>query len=311
MSHRTTYFVILIVAAAAISWSALVAVYEIASRGDQQSHILLILPVSAVLLYSDRHKVFRRGQYCLPAAVIFVSAGAASIWMASHVAILGPSGALSLRMAFFVGCCIAAFALCYGTLAFRVAAFPLLFLFFLAPVPDFVMDRTIWLLQKSSTDATVLLLKAVNIPVLRDGFVLSLPAFDIEVARECSGIRSSLTLLVVAVVLGHLFIRSNWRRALLLLLVFPIAVARNGLRIFALSALATLVDPSYLTGNFHRYGGIPLFALSLGVLMLIIWWLRKTESGAPKNAVQPGPSSNQNPDLVPEDDLAEVMGSIK
>ena len=226
----------------------------------------------------------------MPAGLVFGLLGSASAWMALHPAAADPDDALSLRMCLFVGCCITGFILCYGTSALRVAAFPLLFLFFMVPIPDFFLERGIWILQRGSTDAAVLLLKAANIPVVRDGFILSLPVFDVEVARECSGIRSSLVLLVVALVLGHLFIRSNWRRCLLVLMVLPIAIIRNGLRIFALSALGTLVDPSYIDGNLHRFGGIPLFALSLGVLMLIIWLFHKSEGGTLQRAGQKFPS---------------------
>ena len=200
----------------------LVAACGIAWDGDAQSHILLVFPVSTALVYAQRHMVFRKVRYTLPAGVVVGLLGAASFWMDSHPLSLDLSEALSLRMFCFVSCCIAAFILCYGTSAFRAAAFPLSFLFFMVPIPDSLLDRMIWLLQSGSTDASVLLLKAAHIAVVRDGFVLSLPSFDIEVARECSGIRSTITLLVVAVVLSHLFIRSNWRRSLLVLLVFPL-----------------------------------------------------------------------------------------
>jgi exosortase len=263
-----------------------------------QSHILLILPVSVALIASQRDRVFGNVRYCLPAGLVFGLLGSASAWMASHPAAADPDDALSLRMSLFVGCCITGFILCYGMSALRVAAFPMLFLFFIVPIPDFIFERVIWFLQRGSTDAAVLLLKAASIPVVRDGFILSLPVFDIEVTRECSGIRSSLVLLVVALVLGHLFVRSNWRRCLLVLLVLPIAIIRNGLRIFALSALGTLAHPSYLDGDLHRFGGIPLFALSLGVLMLTIWWFRKSESGTLQRAVQKFPSLGQNLDLA-------------
>jgi exosortase len=278
LSRRTIVFVLLITAAAAISWPALVAAYGIASRGDQQSHILLILPVSMVLLSCERDRVFRNVQYCLPAGAVFVLLGSTSVWLTGHLLPLSQNDTLSLQMSLFISGCLSAFILCYDTAAFRVAAFPLLFLFFMVPIPGFLLERITWLLQKGSTDTAFFLLKAANIPVAREGFVLLLPRFDIEVARECSGIRSSLMLLVVTLVLGHLFLRSNWRKGLLALLVLPIAVAKNGLRIFALSALGTMVDPSFLHSDLHRYGGIPSFALALGVVTLLGWWLHQPEN---------------------------------
>ena len=165
----------------------------------------------------------------------------------------------------------------------------------MVPIPGFLLERTIWLLQKGSTDLTFLLLKAANIPVSREGIVLLLPRFDIEVARDCSGIHSSLLLLVVTLVLGHLFLQSNRRKGLLALLVIPIAVAKNSLRIFALSALGTNVDPSILEGALHRYGGIPSFAAGLGVVMLILWWFHESENKLLKREGAAITEPGQNP----------------
>ena len=284
MSRRIIYFGLLIAGATIVSWPALIAVYKIALQDDQQSHILLILPVSLALLYFEWPKINRNAEYCLPAGVIVALCVVLSLGITRHYS-QHPLNISTIQMCVFVGCCISAFVFCYGLTAFRAVAFTLLFLFLMVPLPDFLLERTIWFLQRGSTDVTVLLLKATQIPVWRNGFVLSLPGFDLEVARECSGIRSSLVLVVVAIVLGHLFVRSNWKRSFLVLLVLPIAIVRNGFRIFALSAMGTLVDPSFLNGNFHRYGGIPLFALSLGFLALIIWWLRKSEIGTSEGFV--------------------------
>jgi len=267
----------LISAGAIISWPTLMAVCDIAVRDDRQSHILLVLPVSVVLTYSERYKIVRTAAYCLPASIALVSCWVTSAWLGGNR--LGVSQyALSLQMCLLVCGCIAAFILCYGVAAFRTAAFPLLFLLFTVPIPGFALERAIWLLQKSSADLTYLLLKAAKIPVSQEGVVLLLPRFDIEVTRECSGIRSSLMLLVVTLVLGHLFLRSGWTKGLLGVLVLPIAIAKNGLRLFVLSALGANVDPSFLDGKLHRFGGIPSFGVALGVVMFVVWWLCKSEN---------------------------------
>ena len=297
MSQRTLHFVLLITAAAAISWSALVATYAIAAHGNEQSHILLALPVSIVLLYCERDKVFRNVKYCLPSGA-FIFLGTTLVWLAGPRLPVGPEDAVSLKMILLVGSCIAAFILCYGTTAFRAATFPLLFLFFMVPIPGWLLDRIILLLQKGSANVAFLLLKASHIPVSSQGLVLSLPRFDIEVATDCSGIRSSLLLLVVTLVLGHLFLRSNWRKSLLALLVLPIAVAKNGVRIFGLSALATAADPSFLHGYLHRYAGIPSFALALGGVMLLVWRLQESENLALTKGEQAYLSAGPSPQFM-------------
>ena len=286
-------FVSLIIILSVIFWRSWVEVAAAAFHNDQYSHILLVLPVSVALLYLERRRVFRNVTCCLPAGVILVLLWAASVWIARYPLPLSENDAHSLRMTFFVGCCVAAFVLCYGISAVRAAPIPLLLPFLMVPIPDFVLERTIWLLQRGSTDMTFLLLKAANIPVLRKDFVLSLPGIDIEVARECSGIHSSLVLFIVSLVLGHLFLQSSWRKILLAVLAWLVAVAKNGLRIFTLSTLRIYVDPSVLNGDLHRHGGIPFFLAALGILILIVQWLRKSEKGMQKrDRHYPNPGDN-------------------
>src|SRR5205823_381599 len=81
------------------------------------------------------------------------------------------------------------FILCYGTSAFIKAQFPLLFLLLLVPFPEFVITKAIFALQAGSSDVAYGLLRILGQPVLKDGFVLRLPRIDLEVAKECSGIR--------------------------------------------------------------------------------------------------------------------------
>ena len=96
-----------------------------------------------------------------------------------------------------------------------------------------------------------------------------------EVAPECSSIRSSLMLLVTTVVLAQLLLRSLWKKLLVVAVAIPVCVAKNGLRIFVLGVLATRVDPSYLTGRLHRDGGIVYFLIALGAIFLLLWILQR------------------------------------
>lgn len=101
------------------------------------------------------------------------------------------------------------------------AAFPLLFLLLLVPLPNRALDWTIHLLQEGSTYVAHFLFNAVGVPVLRQGFILTLPGVVIEVANECSGIRSSIALFITCLLAAHLYLRSPWKILVLCLLVFP------------------------------------------------------------------------------------------
>ena len=126
--------------------------------------------------------------------------------------------------------------------------------------------------------ATQALFIVTGIPVAREGFVLSLPLMNIEVAAECSGIRSTMMLLLTSMVLGHLFLASAWRQGILLVATVLITVLKNALRIYTLSMLAMYVDPSWIEGKFHHvYGGSVFFALALAMVFVLIKFLRRSE----------------------------------
>jgi exosortase len=168
-------------------------------------------------------------------------------------------------------------------MTFRTLLFPLCFLFWIVPLPAIALDEVIYFLQNQSAFAARVLFMAAGVPVTQDGVMLSIPNLDIEVARECSSIRSSMLLMIMTVVLAHLFLRSWWRKALLIAAAIPLAAIKNGLRIFAITELATRVDPGYFDGNLHHRGGILFLAVALGIMCVLLWGLRRTETVGPSS----------------------------
>ena len=113
--------------------------------------------------------------------------------------------------------------------------------------------------------------------MLEDGTQLTIPGLTVEVARECSSIRSSLMLVVTTMVLTQMLLRSAWRKTVVIALAIPLSVAKNGLRIFVLAMLATRVDRSFLTGRLHHEGGVIYFLIALAAICLLIWVARRNE----------------------------------
>jgi exosortase len=118
-------------------------------------------------------------------------------------------------------------------------------------------------------------------PVAQKGMLLHIPGLTLEVAPECSSIRSSMMLVVTTMVLAHLLLRSPWKKTFIVLAAIPISVAKNGLRIFALGFLATRVDPSFLTGRLHRQGGFVFFLIAMGAIFLLLRILQRGEAEKP------------------------------
>src|SRR5262249_34933715 len=133
-------------------------------------------------------------------------------------------------------------------------------------------------LQYASAEMVSFLFSLTPLPVFRDGVTFALPNLNIEVARECSGIRSSLALLITCVVANHLWLRRWWSKAVIVLLVFPLAILKNGLRIVTLCLLTLYVDPGFMTGRLHTSGGIVFFVMAIMLLLPIFLTFIKLEA---------------------------------
>jgi exosortase len=245
---------------------------------ESSSHIILIPFVSLFLLYSERTRIFASPQNSPWPALALICAGLAfysfatwRLYPQGGDALL-PAATFSLVLLWLGG-----FLLCYGIKATRTAAFPLLFLLLMVPLPDGILNRVVYLLQQGSTEISYVLFRTAGVPVLKQGFLLFLPGVTIAVAEECSGIRSSVALFITCLLAAHLFLRTTWRQALFALLAFPLAIVKNGIRIVTLSVLSIYVDPSFLAGRLHRDGGFVFFLLILALLAPILRVLQKSE----------------------------------
>ena len=90
-----------------------------------------------------------------------------------------------------------------------------------------------------------------------------------------SGIRSTIALVMAALLAGQLLLRRPVHRLLVVIAVFPITVFKNGVRITTLSLLSVHVDPAFLAGRLHHDGGVVFFALALLMLLPFVLCLRR------------------------------------
>ncbi len=251
-------------------WSAL--------RKEYYSHIPLIPVISLFFLYQKRKVIISNQEYGRRPGLVLILLGLSLyFWGISWKGYLRTNDVVSLltfsSFLFFTG----SFIFCYGLRAFRLALFPILFLLFTVPIPEEFLDRLIYSLQVGSTEFTHLLFWMFGIPFVRDGFVFQLPGMSIEVAKQCSGIRSTLALVITSVVAGELFLKTRWKKLVLVLCTFPITMFKNGLRIAVLSLLGVYVDPRILGSELHRSGGIPFFVLALIFMAPILFVLMRSE----------------------------------
>ena len=275
---RHVLFLIALCVAAVMIYGPLTKLFHSSMRRDYHSLIPFIPIISGYLMYLRRKDIFSEKTYALRTGVVFIFIG-----IILYVAGLTFGGQLNQNdcatiITFSVLVLIlGSFILTYGIHAFRNALFPLLFLIFMIPLPVAIMDQIIVFLQRGSTEFTNLLLLVSGVPFLREGFAFHLPGQSVEVAKECSGIRSGLALFITALLAGHMFLRSWWKKIILVLCVFPITMLKNGIRITTLTLLGTYVDPRILQSSLHREGGIPFFIVALLLMAPILFFLRKSE----------------------------------
>jgi exosortase len=279
VNKRNILFLLTTIVAVGMIYAPLRDLLANAERSEYYSHILLIPVVSGFFLFMGRKEIFSNLKYSY-------SVGIALLIIGVLLYVLGWSRGQSLNqndyasliafsvILFWIG----GFILLYGTQAFRSALFPLLFLAFMIPIPSALMEKTISVLLAGSTAASHILFKLTGIPFFKEGSVFQLPGMSIQVAKECSGIRSSLGLLITGILAGHLFLRTGWKKFVLVLFVYPITVLKNGIRIVTLSSLAVYVDERFITQSFlHRSGGFLFYIPALVLLGIVLWWLRRSE----------------------------------
>ena len=275
---RTACFGFLACLTLAAFWTHLSALIGFSFQQEHYSHIILVPLVGAALLFLERKQIFSHVETrWMPGFGLF-AVGALCYWVGRrYFASSSENDQLSIAIFSVVVIWVGGFVLCYGLCAFRKGLFPVLFLFLMVPIPDFLLNQAISWLQSGSTEVSHAFFELMGVPVLRNGFIFSLPGVNIEVARECSGIRSSLALFITTLLAGHLFLRSTWTKAVLTFITLPMLVVKNGIRIVTVTMLSIYVDPGFLTGRLHQQGGILFFLLALVFLAPALRLLQTSE----------------------------------
>ena len=161
----------------------------------------------------------------------------------------------------------------------RAVVFPLAFLIFMIPIPVIIYNQITFPLQLIASRLATVWLELVGVPVLRDGNVLVLSNFSLEVAEACSGIRSLMSLIALAVAYGHLAEPRRWVRYALVVLMVPSAIVTNAMRIMGAGVLAHKFGPQAAEGFLHQFSGWVVFLATLVLIFLSHWILRHVAQG--------------------------------
>jgi exosortase len=159
---------------------------------------------------------------------------------------------------------------------------PLAYLIFMIPLPAIIWNRIAFPMQLFASALTEDVVQLIGIPILREGNVLHLAQTSLEVVDACSGLRSLVNILGLAVGLGFLMNKEAWKRWALFLAAFPIAVIVNIIRLSGTAVLASRYGGDVARGFLHDFSGWIVFVAGIGLLLAVQSGLGKLGVGQDK-----------------------------
>ena len=264
----------LAVAAFAVSlgilyWPVLTKLASDWAHDDNYSHGFLIPPLAAYLVWERWDRL--KGTPCSPTiAGLFVIAGSFVVLLA------GSLGAeLFLSRIALIGALIGSVLYVLGWRHLRLLAFPLGVLLLMIPIPAIIFNQVVFPLQLVASQAGEAALSAAGIPVLREGNIITLANTTLEVAEACSGIRSLVSLLTLAIVFGYFTDPRNGIRTAIALSAVPVAILANALRVAGTGIAAHYYGASAAEGFFHSFSGWIVFIAAFAMLFIVVQLLHR------------------------------------
>ncbi len=266
-----------VVAVCLLFWKPLHILTRYALTSSDASQVLIIPILVVWLLWTEAPHFARRTSLDLKASLPFALPAAALAFLSFPRLGPAPDWALAGLVTAVILLFFAGFAVIFGGSAAKQTWFPFAFSAFAIPLPPSLLDRVVSMLQWGSAGVADIVFQLTGLPVLREGLIFRMPSFAIEVASECSGIRSSIALLILAVLIVHFSFTRFWKKAVFVFAGLLMMLIKNGVRIATLTILAQYVDRSFLTGRLHHEGGVVFFLLGLALLLPLYSLLRRGE----------------------------------
>lgn len=219
-------------------------------------HGFVILPISLWLAWRKREQIKHTPLTTswIPIALLLLPT---LIWMVGKAAEV----ALFEHIATIFSLQLLLWAL-IGTPLTKVLFFPIFYLIFCIPFGE----ELIPFLQEITADMAVFALQLSNIPVYREGWYLSIPNGDFEVAEACSGIRFLISSVALGTLFAYLSFSKWWKILIFVIFSFIFPIIANGIRGYGIVLIGYLSDMRYATGADHLIYGWVFFAFVIGII---------------------------------------------
>ncbi len=231
-------------------------------RTEQNAHGPIVLAVGLCFFYFKARALAREGFGGYRPAP---RAGAALLLAGLAAYVLGRSQTVyMLEVGSFVLVLAAVVLLFFGPALLKRLWFGFFFLLFMVPLPGSVVDAVTQPMKVAVSYAAEHLLYLLGYPVARSGVVLSLGQYQLLVADACAGLNSLFTLealgLLYLNVMRH---ESALRNAVLAVLIVPISMSSNIIRVLILALVTFHFGDEAGQGFVHSFSGIVLFVTAL------------------------------------------------
>lgn len=147
----------------------------------------------------------------------------------------------------------------------KTIAFPLAFLLLMIPLPSILLQKITFPMQLFASRCAASALELLSVPVLLEGNIIHLPNTSLEVAEACSGIRSMMSLLTMAILFAYFAKKILWQRIVLVLACLPITILVNAFRVSVTGFLAYHYGAGVAGGFFHEFSGFILFLMAVAL----------------------------------------------
>jgi len=265
MTERRVWYVTAAVAAAIgfVYWRTLSSLAQQWASDDNYSHGFFVVPLAVYFAWERRRALLAAPPRPGSAGAVLIAASLC-IWLA------GTLGAeLFLTRVSLIGVLAGTIWFLWGRQHLRILAFPVLFLLLMIPLPAIIFNQIAFPLQLFASQVGEQAISIAGIPVLRDGNILKLPTRTLEVAEACSGIRSLVSLITLAIVLGYFTERRIWPRIFIVAAAVPIAILANAARVAGTGIAAEWVSPKAADGFFHTFSGWLVFVVAFAGLLTV------------------------------------------
>jgi exosortase B len=232
---------------------------------EQEGHGPLIMLAAAWLAWKQRGKLATVAYKPAPIA------GWAILLVALFVlAVTRSQDVLMIEVATQIPVLLGCLLLIGGWPLARVLAFPLVFLIFSVPPPNWIMDAFTVPLKAWVSDVVTNFLYDLGYPIAQNGVMIMIGSYELMVKDACSGMNSIFALSAIGVFYIHEFVQNNWARKLILAIsIIPITVLANLFRVLALVLASYYLGVDQVEGLFHDLTGIALFVFAL-VLFFVL-----------------------------------------